>query len=91
MTTSSGGGRPYLLAFLTLIVLTTASLGLSAVPLGALGLVVALAIASVKVCVVGLVFMHLARGPFVHRVVAVSSVAFVLLVCLGVLADIAFR
>lgn len=91
MTVRASGGRSYLLAFLGLVALTTASLGLSALPLGGLSLTVALSIASVKASVVGLVFMHLGRGPIVPRIVAVASIGFVALVCLGIVADVAFR
>lgn len=85
------GGARYVLAFLALLVLTAGSLGLSFVPLGAFGVPVALSIAFVKATIVGLFFMHLREARLSTQMVAVLNLLFVALICLGIVADVAFR
>ena len=53
--------------------------------------VVALAIAFTKAVVVGAVFMHLARARFSTQMIAIVNLLFVALICLGIIADVAFR
>jgi caa(3)-type oxidase subunit IV len=85
-------GRPLVFALIALLALTALSFGLHFAPLGGrLGAIVALAIAGTKVTVVALVFMELRASMVATRVVAVTSVAFVALLCLGIAGDIAFR
>lgn len=84
-------GRGYVYTWLGLLGLTGLSLLLSFVPMGALAPLVALAIASVKALVVAAIFMHLLRAPFVLQMIAAASVVFVALICLGIVADVAFR
>lgn len=84
-------GRPYIAALLVLLALTAVSFALSRAGLGAAGPPVALAIAAVKVLVVGAVFMHLREALFATRMVGVATILFVGLLCLGVLADVGFR
>jgi caa(3)-type oxidase subunit IV len=85
-------GRPYVLALLGLLAFTALSFGLHFAPLGGgLGAAVALAIAGAKVAIVGLVFMELRESLAATRMVALVSVGFVALLCLGILGDVAFR
>lgn len=84
-------GRPYLFAWIALLALTGLSFGFSRLQLGAAATPVALGIAAVKVAVVGLVFMHLARGRAVLQLVALTSLVFVALLVLGVVGDVTFR
>jgi caa(3)-type oxidase subunit IV len=55
------------------------------------GSAIALAIASVKALAIALVFMELTRASATDRVIAVVAVLFVVLICAGSLADVAFR
>ena len=84
-------GRSYLLGWVALLVLTAISFGLSRLRLGDAATPVALGIAGVKVAVVGLVFMHLARARAALQVVALTSVVFIALLVLGVAGDVSFR
>jgi caa(3)-type oxidase subunit IV len=56
--------------------------------LGSLSTAIALAVALVKASIVFAVFMHLDREPFAIRFVAALNVAWVLLLCLGIAADV---
>ena len=85
-------GKPLVLALLALLALTGLTFGLHFAPLGgSLGAIVALAIAGTKVAIVGLVFMELRESMVATRVVALTSVAFVALLCLGISGDVLFR
>ena len=88
----AGSGAKYLFALGALLVLTALTFGLHYVPLGgAIGPVVALTIATVKVLVVALIFMELRESMVATRLVAITSVVFVVLLCLGIVGDIAYR
>lgn len=91
MSSNGISGRGYVYTWLGLLGLTGASLALSFVGLGVFAPLVALAIAAAKALVVATIFMHLLRAPFVLQMIAVISVLFVALICLGILADVAFR
>ena len=84
-------GGLYLVALIALLLLTGVSFGLSYVPLGAAGPVIALVIAGIKVLVVGAIFMHLREAVFATRLVGVVTIFFIALLCLGIYADIGFR
>ena len=85
-------GRRYVLALIALLLLTALTFGLHFAPLGgALGISVALLIAAVKVGIVAAVFMELRDAFAATRLVAAVSVAFVALLCLGIVGDVAFR
>lgn len=88
---SEASGRPYVVAWLGLLALTGASFGSSFLPLGALSPVVAFAIALAKALVVVVVFMHLDKSSFATQMIALVNFLFVVLICLGVLADVALR
>lgn len=81
-------GRPYVLAWLALMVFTLLSFGAHYLPLGRFATAVALLIALVKALVVLVVFMHLRREPMSIRVVAGLNIAWVALLCGGIALDI---
>jgi len=89
--TQASSGVPYVLALIGLLALTGLSFGLHYVPLGSLGALIALAIASAKIVIVGVVFMELRESMAATRMIALVSVAFVALLCLGIAGDVAFR
>lgn len=87
-----GSGRPYVLTLVALLLLTALTFGLHFAPLGgALGLAVALTIATVKVALVATIFMELRESFVATRVVAIVGLAFVVLLCLGIVGDVAAR
>lgn len=81
-------GRPYVIAWLALMVFTLLSFGAHYLPLGAFATPVALLIALVKALVVLIVFMHLRREPTSIRVVAGLNLAWVALLCGGIALDV---
>lgn len=85
---SAGGGR-YVVAWVALLVLTGLSYGADQLHLGSLTTAIALGVALVKASIVFIVFMHLDREPFPIRFVAALNVAWVLMLCLGIAADVA--
>lgn len=88
----STSGRAYVLAWLALLVLTALSFGASyIVPQGAAGLIAALGIAAIKAAVVMLVFMHLLEMRFASQLVIIVTIVFIVLLCLGVVADVRLR
>lgn len=91
MAASSAHLRPVLVALAALIVLTLASWGLALVPLGAAGSPVALGIAVVKATIVGWVFMELSDATTPVRVVALTTIAFIALLCGGIITDVVLR
>lgn len=82
------GGRPYLLAWASLVALTAGSFLFTHLGLGNLGLLIALSIAAVKASIVMIVFMHLDREPFPARFIAFINVLWVILICAGIFADV---
>ena len=81
----------YVLAWLALLGLTAASFGATHLPLGALAPAVALTVASIKAAIVLLVFMHLLEASTPVRVVILTALAFIVLLCAGVVTDVATR
>ena len=84
-------GRRYVRAWLALLVLTALSFGADRLHLGSLSTAIALAAALLKASVVLIVFMHLDREPFPIRFLATLNVAWVLLLSLGIAADVAMN
>ena len=82
-------GRRYLTAWLALLVLTALSFGADRLHLGSVSTAVAIGVALIKASIVLIVFMHLDREPFPIRFVAALNMAWVLLLCLGIAADVA--
>ena len=80
--------RALVLTFAALVAL--AAISWIAAVLGT-GTGVALAIAAVKAALIALVFMELAHAHTADRVIAVVAVLFVVLLCAGSVADVAFR
>jgi cytochrome c oxidase subunit IV len=72
---------------LALLALTVVTVAVSRVDLGNLNVAVALAVASVKVSLVALVFMHLKYEDRFQTVILVSSIFFVALLVAFVLFD----
>ena len=92
MTNPNHTGRPYVFALAGLLALTALSFGLHFAPLGGtLGAVAALAIAAMKVTIVALVFMELRDASTPTRTIALVTVGFVTLLCLGIIGDVGFR
>jgi caa(3)-type oxidase subunit IV len=85
------GAMTYVLVWVVLAVLATVSLLLAQTSLGDWNVFGAFAIAMVKAMLVFAVFMHLAYGPPLHRLVIAVSIGFVVLVIAGVLADVGTR
>jgi caa(3)-type oxidase subunit IV len=87
-----GSGAKYVGALIALLALTGLTFGLHFVPFGgSLGIIIALVIAATKVTIVGLIFMELKDSMVSTRVVALVAVAWVVLLCLGVIGDVGFR
>jgi len=85
------GARGYALVWIALVALATLTLLASRAVTGSGGLVLALAIAGAKAALVAAFFMHLAGGRPIHRIVFGVAVAFIVLLVLGVLADVGTR
>jgi len=83
--------RTYIIVWIVLIVLATASLFASSMISGSAGLALSLAIAAIKAALVAAFFMHLAHGRPVHRIAFAAAIAFFLLLVLGVIADVGTR
>jgi cytochrome c oxidase subunit 4 len=81
----------YVVVWIALVVLATLTLFASRAVTGDWGLVVALSIATAKAVLVVAFFMHLAGGRPLHRIVFVVAIGFVVLLVLGVLADVGTR
>ena len=87
-----GSGAKYVFALIALLALTGLTFGLHFAPLGgSLGITIALVIAATKVSIVATIFMELRDSSPSTRLVAIVSVGFVLLLCLGVMGDVGFR
>ncbi len=85
-------GAQYWFALLALLVLTVTSLGLHFANWGGgLGTFVALLIAAIKVTIVAVVFMELRESLPATRLIAVITILFVALLCLGIVGDVAYR
>lgn len=88
MSSTPPSGRTLVLTFLGLMVLAVGSWILSAIGTGT---GVAIGIAAIKAILIALFFMELVCAPAVDRTIAVVAVLFVLLLTVGVLADVAYR
>jgi cytochrome c oxidase subunit 4 len=81
----------YVAVWAALVVLATVTLVASRAIAGPPGLVIALVIALAKAGLVVAFFMHLAAGRPIHRIAFATAIGFVVLLVLGVLADVATR
>ena len=89
--TNAPSAITYVVVWVVLIVLATASLLLSDVVVGGGGLALSLVIATIKAGLVAAFFMHLAHGRAAHRMAFAAAIAFLLLLVLGVIADVGTR
>jgi cytochrome c oxidase subunit IV len=78
--------KRYLLTWLALVVLATLSLFVSGTSIA-----LSLAIAAIKAALVAAFFMHLWDSRPVHRIAFIAAVAFIVLLVLGVAADVGTR
>ena len=83
--------RPFALALVALLLLTALSYGLSLLSLGGFGTVIALTVAGVKVLVVAMVFMELRHAGPINWIIALITILFVTILCLGLLSDVLYR
>lgn len=81
----------YAVTFAALLLLTAITLGLSYVDLGRMAIPVAMTIASTKVVLVALFFMHLAEQRATNRIVAATAVVFVALLVILMVVDVDTR
>ena len=79
------------IAALALFVLTALSWTFAHVELGRAGVPVALAIAATKAGVVAIAFMEIRTAHLAARVVGIVTLAFIAILCLGVVADVGLR
>jgi cytochrome c oxidase subunit 4 len=85
------GALGYVVVWGALVVLATVTLFASRAITGGWGLVVAFVIAIAKASLVVAFFMHLAHGRPIYRIVFVTAMAFLVLLVLGILADVGTR
>ena len=83
--------RTYIIVWLTLLVLTAATVSVSYMHLGVFNAVAALMIASVKASLVALYFMHLRYEKELVWAFALFPIAFLVLIIAGTLTDTLFR
>lgn len=84
-------GAGYVAVWAGLVGLATLSLLVSRAVTGGLGLGLSLAIAAIKAGLVAAFFMHLRGGRPIHRIVFAVAVGFIVLLVLGILADVGTR
>lgn len=80
-----------LIALVLLLGLTALSYGVSRLHLGDLAAVVALGIAVIKASLVAVIFMEITHTASVPRVVGGATIFFIVLLCLGIAADVGYR
>ena len=85
------GALAYGAVWLALVALATITLFASRAVTGGWGLLVAFAIASAKAVLVVSYFMHLSGGRPIHRIVFSIAMAFLVLLVIGILADVGTR
>lgn len=83
--------KTYSACFGGLVALTLSSFGLSYAHLGTFEASVAMAIATAKVLLVASYFMHLAKEPSSHRLVAVAGSVFVIILVVLSALDVITR
>jgi len=83
--------RTYVLVFVALLLLAAATTAIAYVDLGPFNTVIALAIASIKACLVGLFFMHLLYTQGLTRIVVLAGFFWLALLVSLTLADVLTR
>ena len=91
MTAPSPSVRTYVLVFVALLILAAATTAIAYLDLGPFNTVLALAIASIKACLVGLFFMHLLYSRGLTRVVVLAGFFWLALMISFTLADVFTR
>lgn len=81
----------YILVFTALLVLAALTTGIAYLDLGPFNTVIALAIAVVKMSLVGLFFMHLCYSPGLTRIVVLAGFFWLALMVSFTLADVLTR
>jgi cytochrome c oxidase subunit IV len=84
-------GVPYVVIWAVLLLLTAASFGVDLLRIAGFTLPATLVIAALKAALVGWFFMHLRHAPFGIRLIALLTAAWVLMICVGIAADVAAR
>ena len=83
--------RTYVLVFVALLLLAAATTAIAYIDLGPFNTVIALAIASIKACLVGLFFMHLLYTQGLTRIVVLAGFFWLALMVSFTLADVFTR
>jgi cytochrome c oxidase subunit IV len=83
--------RTYTLVFVALLILAALTTGIAYIDLGPLNTVAALAIAFIKMCLVGLFFMHLLYSRGLTRIVVLAGFFWLALMVSFTLADVFSR
>ena len=91
MSAEAPSVRSYSLVFAALLVLAGLTTGIAYVDLGPFNTVAALAIAVIKMALVGLFFMHLWHGPGLTRIVVLAGFFWLALMVSFTLADVFSR
>jgi len=91
MSAESPSVRTYTLVFVALLVLAALTTGIAYVDLGPLNTVLALAIAVIKMSLVGLFFMHLWYSRGLTRIVVLAGFFWLALLVSFTLADVFSR
>jgi cytochrome c oxidase subunit 4 len=91
MSAEAPSVRTYSLIFVALLVLAGLTTGIAYVDLGTLNTVAALAIAVIKMALVGLFFMHLWYGRGLTRIVVLAGFFWLALIVSFTLADVFSR
>lgn len=85
---NSPSPRALIWTFVALVVLAVGSWAASSLGTGT---TVALVIAAVKAILIAAIFMELWIAEPVDRIIAIVAVVFVILLCVGTLADVGYR
>jgi cytochrome c oxidase subunit IV len=91
MSAESPSVRTYSLVFVALLILAALTTGIAYVDLGPFNTVIALAIAVIKMCLVGLFFMHLSSSHGLARIVVLAGFFWLALLVSFTLADVFTR
>jgi cytochrome c oxidase subunit IV len=91
MTEENPSVQTYVLVFVALLLLAGITTGVAYINLGPFNTVVALAIAAIKMCLVGLFFMHLWYSRGLTRIVVLAGFFWLALMISFTLADVLSR
>ena len=91
MSAESPSVRTYILVFVALLVLAALTTGIAYINLGPFNTVLALAIAAIKMSLVGLFFMHLWYSRGLTRIVVLAGFFWLALMVSFTLADVFSR